>query len=117
MNVLIEEGYGLGNATIKVVNTVKGILYILGQQALSFSNVVYKKDKNIKKKSSEKKRKKKLPLFYATFQCGRYDIFKEIFKKNFDPEKVKKRASKVAQTLSFHSPAQTNGPQPRIDFS
>ena len=24
MNVLIEEGYGLGNATIKVVNTVKG---------------------------------------------------------------------------------------------
>ena len=40
MNVLIEEGYGLGNATIKVVNTVKGTLYILGQQALSFSNVV-----------------------------------------------------------------------------
>jgi hypothetical protein len=24
MNVLMEEGYGLGNATIKVVNTVKG---------------------------------------------------------------------------------------------
>jgi hypothetical protein len=24
MNVLIEEGYGLGNATIKIVNTVKG---------------------------------------------------------------------------------------------
>ena len=40
MNVLIEEGYGLGNATIKVVNTVKGILYILGLKALSFSNIV-----------------------------------------------------------------------------
>ena len=42
------------------------------------------------------KKKKKLPLFYATFQCGRYDIFKKIQKKIFDPEKVKKRASKVA---------------------
>ena len=41
--------------------------------------------------------KKKLSKFflsnyYATFQCGRYSIFKKIF----DPEKVKKRASKVA---------------------
>ena len=35
MNVLIEEGYGLGNATIKVVNTVKGTLYVSGQQAIT----------------------------------------------------------------------------------
>ena len=34
-------------------------------------------------------------FYYATFQCGRYSIFKKIWKKN-DPEKVKKRASKVA---------------------
>jgi hypothetical protein len=37
-----------------------------------------------------------LPFFYATFQCGRYGVFKKIKKNNFDPEKVKKRASKVA---------------------
>ena len=52
--------------------------------------------KKKKKKKNSKKKKKNLPLFYATFQCGRYDIFKKKFKKKFDPEKVKKRASKVA---------------------
>ena len=40
--------------------------------------------------------KKNLPFFYATFQCGRYGVFKKIKKNFFDPEKVKKRASKVA---------------------
>ena len=55
---------------------------------------LYKKDKNMKIRVFQKK-KKILPLFYATFQCGRYDIFKKKLK-NFDPEKVKKRASKVA---------------------
>ena len=37
-----------------------------------------------------------LPFFYATFQCGRYGVFKIFLKYFFDPEKVKKRASKVA---------------------
>ena len=37
-----------------------------------------------------------LPFFYATFQCGRYGVFKKILKFFFDPEKVKKQASKVA---------------------
>ena len=37
-----------------------------------------------------------LPLFYATFQCGPYGVFKTIKKKFFDPKKVKKQASKVA---------------------
>ena len=37
-----------------------------------------------------------LPFFYATFQCGRYGVFKKNLKYFFDPEKVKKRASKVA---------------------
>ena len=37
-----------------------------------------------------------LPFFYATFQCGRYGVFKKKLKYFFDPEKVKKRASKVA---------------------
>ena len=36
------------------------------------------------------------PFFYATFQCGRYGVFKKIKKKKFDPEKVKKQAKKVA---------------------
>ena len=37
-----------------------------------------------------------LPFFYATFQCGRYGVFKKNLKTFFDPEKVKKQASKVA---------------------
>ena len=41
-------------------------------------------------------RKKKLTFFYATFQCGRYGVFKKNLKYFFDPKKVKKRASKVA---------------------
>ena len=46
--------------------------------------------------------------YYATFQCGHYSVFK----KKIDPEKVKKRASKVAHNWPnpfFHSPAR---PQP-----
>ena len=35
-----------------------------------------------------------LPLFYATFQCGRYSVFKKSLKSFFYPEKVKKQASK-----------------------
>ena len=37
-----------------------------------------------------------LKLSYATFQYGRYKVFKKNFKNFFDLEKVKKRASKVA---------------------
>ena len=50
-----------------------------------------------------------LPFFYATFQCGRYGVLKKKFKKIFNPEKVKKRASKVAHNWPkpfFHNPAQ-----------
>ena len=32
--------------------------------------------------------KKKIPFFYATFQCGRYGVFKKNLKFFFDPEKV-----------------------------
>ena len=48
-----------------------------------------------KKKSSPKKYFF-LPFFNATFQCGRYGVFKKNLKFFFDPEKVKKQASKVA---------------------
>ena len=50
----------------------------------------------MKKKKFQKKNKKILPLFYATFQCGRYSVFKKKLKIFFDPKKVKKQASKVA---------------------
>ena len=55
-----------------------------------------------------------LPFFYATFQCGRYGVFKKIKKKIFDPEKVKKRASKVAHNLPrpFYSTVQPR-PKPK----
>jgi hypothetical protein len=49
-----------------------------------------------KKKNFQKKDIKKIPFFNATFQCGRYGIFKKNLKYFFDPEKVKKWASKVA---------------------
>ena len=59
-------------------------------------------------------------FYYATIQCGRYGIFKKNLKYFFDPEKLKKPLKKVAhnvaQTLLLHSPAQANGPQPKIDF-
>ena len=61
---------------------------------------LYKKDKNMKIRIFQKNKYFFLPLFYATFQCGRYDIFKKKFKFFFDPEKVKKPASKVAHNWS-----------------
>ena len=54
-----------------------------------------------------------LPFFNVTFQCGRYNLFKEKFKKVFDPGKVKKRASKIAHNWPrpFYSTVHTR-PQP-----
>ena len=41
--------------------------------------------------------KKKIPFFYATFQCGRYNVFKKFFLFFFfDHKKLKKPPSKVA---------------------
>jgi len=37
-------------------------------------------------------------MYYATFQCGRYSVFKKIRNKFFDPEKVKKPHSKVVHS-------------------
>ena len=69
-----------------------------------------------KRQKHEKKipiKQEKKPLFYATFQCGRYDIFEKKFKFFFDPEKVKKHASKVAhyQPKPFYFTVQPR-PQP-----
>jgi hypothetical protein len=49
-----------------------------------------------KEKKFPKKRIFFLSFFNATFQCGRYGVFKKKIKFFFDPVKVKKRASKVA---------------------
>ena len=59
------------------------------------SNFSPKKNGFLKKKLPPPK-KFFLPFFYATFQCGRYGVFNKNLKYFFDPEKVKKRASKVA---------------------
>ena len=58
--------------------------------------LAYTKKTKTWKKKIPKKKKKKIPSFYETFQCGRYDIFKKNLKIFFEPEKVKKWASKVA---------------------
>ena len=51
----------------------------------------------MKQKISPPPKKKYLPFFYATFQCGRYNVFKCFF---FDYKKLKKTPSKVAQKNS-----------------
>ena len=57
----------------------------------------------------KKFKRKKIPLFYATFQCGRYSILKELLIL-FDSKKVKNGSQKlliIGPTPFFHSPAQT----------
>jgi hypothetical protein len=59
-------------------------------------------------------------FFYATFQCGRYGVFKKNLTFFFDPEKVKKPPSKVAHNRPkpfFPLASPDHSPQPRIDFS
>ena len=79
------------------------------------SNFSVKKDKKMKKKSPPHRNKIFLPFFNATFQCGRYDIFKF-----FLPLKTwKKNPLKVAHNrpqFFFHVLAGCPN-QPRIDFS
>jgi hypothetical protein len=60
-------------------------------QILALKKNVFSEKKNLPKKKNFF-----LPFFYATFQCGRYGVFKKFLKYFFDPEKVEKRASKVA---------------------
>ena len=57
-----------------------------------------------------------LPLFYATFHCGRYNIFKKKLNLFFAHENINNRASKVAHNrpkLFFHkySPAAQTSPE------
>ena len=56
-----------------------------------------------------------LHFFYATFHCERYSVFKKELKEFFDPEKVKKRASKVApnRPRPFYRTVQPR-PQPTV---
>jgi hypothetical protein len=72
-----------------------------------------------KKNSSQKKNIFFLPFFYATFQCGRYNVFKFFFFFFFDHKKLKKPPSKVAHNrpkpfLRQSSPG--HSPQPRSSF-
>jgi hypothetical protein len=52
--------------------------------------LAYKKDKYMKKKFPSPP--KKITFFYATFQCGRYNVLKKIV--FFCPQKVEKIALK-----------------------
>ena len=56
-----------------------------------------KKPSFIQKKNSKKKKIEFFFLnYYATFQCGRYNVFKKILNFFFDPENMKKLPQKVA---------------------
>ena len=70
-------------------------------------------------KSSQKK-KNFLLFFYATFQCGRYNVFKFFFFFFFALKKLKRPHSKVAHNrpkFFFPQPSPTHSQQPKIDFS
>ena len=77
-----------------------------------------KKTKKKKKKNFPKENNFFLPFFYATFQCGRYNVFKFIF---FDRKKLKNPPQKVAHNqprpffFSAALPAQ-NSPELNIHF-
>ena len=61
-----------------------------------------------------------LPFFYATFQCGRYGVFKKKLKIFFTPKKWKNRPQKlliIGPDHFFTLPSPGHSPQPRIDFS
>ena len=56
--------------------------------------------------------KKKLPLFYATFQCGPYNIFKKNLGLFFGHENIKKVAHNRPQTFfSSTGPAAQTSPE------
>ena len=72
------------------------------------------------KKKSSPPQKKILPFFYATFQLGRYGVFKKKLKKFLIPKKWKNRPQKLLiigpdPLISQSSPDQQ--PTARIDFS
>ena len=79
---------------------------------LTVESVAYKK--------RLKREKKNLTLFHATFQCGRYSVFKKKLKKHFLTRKSEKTGlkscSESAQTLLLHSPAQTTAHIPELIF-
>ena len=73
-----------------------------------------------RKKYFPKKIKKFLPFFYATFQCGRYNVFKFYLFYFFAHKKLKKPPSKVAHNRPkpfIPQPSPTHSQQPKIDFS
>merc|ERR1712008_651511 len=73
-----------------------------------------------KKNSSQKKIIFFLPFFYATFQCGRYNVFNFFFFFFFSLKKLKKRPPKVAHNRPkpfFPQPSPSHSQQPKIDFS
>ena len=72
-----------------------------------------------KKKFFPKKNKKNLPFFYATFQCGRYNVFKNFFFFFLPTKSWKNLPQKlliIGPNLLFHSPAQPTANSPKSIF-
>ena len=66
-------------------------------------------------------KKKKLTLFYATFLCGRYNVFKKI-QNIFCPQKIGKTtikscSEKLKSTFFFLMPAQPKRPKQKNSCS
>ena len=69
-----------------------------------------------KKKKFPKKKNNNLPFFYAAFQCGRCNFFKNLFLFFFAHENIKKLPSKVAHNrpqtfFSSTGPAAQTSPE------
>ena len=90
-------------------------LYVLTVVFLALKKTGFSEKKN----SSPQKIFFFLPFFYATFQCGRYNVFKFFF--FFAHKKLKKPPSKVAHNrpkpfLRQSSPAQATAHSPDLHF-
>ena len=86
-------------------------LYVLTVAFLALKKLVF-----VKKKILPKKKSFFLPFFYATFQCGHYNVFNF-----FAHKKLKKPPQKVAYLLSafgrlFFSAAPTAQTSPELHF-
>ena len=86
-------------------------LYVLTVGFLALKKTVFSE----KKISSQKKIFIFLPFFYATFQCGRYNVFNFFF--FFSHKNLKKPPSKVAhQARTFFPTAQPTANSPKSIF-
>ena len=68
------------------------------------------------KNSSPQKIKKNLPFFYATFQCGRYNVFNFFFLTTKSWKNLPQKLLIIGPNLFSHSPAQHTANSPKSIF-